>query len=106
MLSMLTATVEYHLLGHICTSCIIVFSKDSHNISKLHNLCTNLMDSVQAYSQVAIKHVRCLKLPAGVVLSNKNGKTVLKLLKNVYVFENDGLIWFKLCRGVLHKLDV
>ena len=64
-------------------------------IAKLHNLHTKSVDFVQAYPQAAIQSTIYLKPPAGVVLNDKNGEMVLKLLKNLYGLKDAGRTWFE-----------
>ena len=64
-------------------------------IAKLHNLHTKSVDFVQAYPQAAIQSTIYLRPPAGVVLNDKNGEMVLKLLKNLYGLKDAGRTWFE-----------
>ena len=53
-------------------------------IAKLHNLHTKSVDFVHAYPQADIRSSIYLRPHSGVLLNNKEGQMVLKILKNLY----------------------
>ena len=64
-------------------------------LAKSHNLHTKSVDFVQAYPQAEVKHSIFFKPPAGVVLNDKNGQLVLKLLNSLYGLKDAGRTWFE-----------
>ena len=64
-------------------------------LARLHNLYTKSVDFVQAFPQADVKVNIYLHNPPGVILSNANGETVLKLLKNLYGLKDAGLTWYE-----------
>ena len=64
-------------------------------LAKLHNFHTKSVDFVQAYPQAEVKHPIFLKPPDGVVLNDRNGQLVLKLMKNLYGLKDAGRTWFE-----------
>ena len=64
-------------------------------LAKLHNFHTTSIDFVQAYPQADVKNPIFLKVPAGVVLNDNNGKLVLRLMKNLYGLKDAGKTWFE-----------
>ena len=64
-------------------------------LARLHNLYTKSVDFVQAFPQADVKVNIYLHNPPGVILSNTNGETVLKLLKNLYGLKDAGLTWYE-----------
>ena len=64
-------------------------------LAKLHNLHTKSVDFIQAYPQAAIKSSIFLCPPDSVILNDKNGTLVLKLLNNLYGLKKAGRTWFE-----------
>ena len=64
-------------------------------LARLNNMYTKSVDFVQAFPQAAVKSNIYLHNPPGVILSNNNGESVLKLLKNLYRLKDAGLTWYE-----------